>query len=194
MCLPFRSPCRDTIHFPFGSGSLDASADFSIDAVIALTVSGNSFSIHEQSMSLNLGNIDVNIHGSLFDWLYQLLVSMFKSVLTSTVHDEVPASDRLHTQMYIQMYIQSSVIGTYPDTHSPHLSSPFSSSQVSQELTEFINDDANALLQTVSMVFPLPVPSPFNILTADLTPVSTCTLADIETVYAKGQIYAGSKP
>jgi len=73
-------------HVPSGSGSVDISVS---STSAALTVGLNVSNLHPQmsvqSVSLNVGNIDMSFHGSLLDWILDLFKGMIENAVKSNL-------------------------------------------------------------------------------------------------------------
>jgi hypothetical protein len=73
-------------HFPDGSGTVDIAVS---STSAGLNVAINTASLHPQlavnSVSLDVGNIDLSFHGSLLDWILDLFKGMIESAVKSNL-------------------------------------------------------------------------------------------------------------
>lgn len=78
---------HDWPHLPDGSGSLDASAggSTSASAIVDVAIVDGKVHLDVNKIGVNIDNFDVSIHGSMFSWLYDLIVDAFKGDIKNDI-------------------------------------------------------------------------------------------------------------
>jgi hypothetical protein len=76
-------------HVPDGSGSLDATAGggTAVDATIDVAIVGGKVVLTVASININIDDFDISIHGSIFSWLYDIIVDAFKGDIKNEISD-----------------------------------------------------------------------------------------------------------
>jgi len=75
---------------PRGSGTADVSMEgCTIDGAFLVTRVNNRLQVVLQSATTQIDNISVKTHGSLFSWLYNLIIRLFKSTIRKTIENAI---------------------------------------------------------------------------------------------------------
>ncbi len=80
-------------HLPKGSGTADVSIDAStIGANFVINAVQTPYGLKPQvraSATVSLNNVNIKTHGSMFSWLYNLIIKIFKNKIRTTIEETI---------------------------------------------------------------------------------------------------------
>jgi len=98
-------------HIPNGSGGADVDANnVHIGVALSATVTPSGrITLKADSVAANLNSVSIKTHGSLFSWLYNIIIDLFKNTLKSA------AEKALHDALGSAITVQANnILATFP--------------------------------------------------------------------------------